>query len=187
VRPTALTAGCTTVAVVLGVLGMYLDSLAAAAGAVGLTALSGGSLSLFVSNDPIRGLPSGRTGGRKTVGLSGGLGGGQGQGHDPGCAGPSGPAQRSSASICSVRSRRGPHPQRRGAIPGPFMTPGDVSFRGLLLETADRFFSMTSVCTLSCCVGETVTVLPAESRIPRACYRGQHLGEGTRPIGDAAG
>jgi uncharacterized protein (DUF58 family) len=167
VRPTALTAGCTTVAVVLGVLGMYLDSLAAAAGAVGLTALLGGQASLFLYRTTRFAdyLQVEREVGKQSVSLGASVEvrvrvmiraapGLQVRLNDlPPQSAVYDPAE------ALIRSGEGRYQVR-------FMTPGDVSFRGLLLETADRFFSMTSVCTLSCCVGETVTVLPAESRIP---------------------
>lgn len=162
-QATPLTEGCTIVAIVLGLIGLYLDSLAAVAGAMGLTGLLCGQGALFLyrtaryANDlqvvrQVKGRPV-------YLGI---------------------PVEVSTkvttSAVQGLHVRLTDLPPRsavyvydeavlrdgEGRYQVRFMTPGEVSFRGLQIETANPFFTTSIFHAAPRYVGEKVLVLPVE-------------------------
>jgi len=166
VQTTPWTGGCTIVTIVLGVLALYLDSLAAVAGAMGLTALLCGQAGLFLY---------------RTARYADGLQVERSVGKGPVCVGmPVEVSVRATAPavpgllvrLTDLPPRSAVYDPEEAVLPREggryrvrFIIPGEVGFRGLLLETGDRFFSTKIVCASSGCAGEKITVYPAASRI----------------------
>lgn len=165
-RPTAWTGASVISAVVLTVIGLYFDSLAAIAAATGLTVLVLGQAALFL---------------HRTVRYADTLMVGREIGGSPVYRGT--PVRirvsvpKPTAQGLQIRLTDLPplsavfEPDDTILTDGEgqylvrFMAPGDVSFRGLLLETADRFFSTTILCAARGCTGEMITVRPTGGRI----------------------
>lgn len=165
-RPTAWTGCCAAVAVVLGVIGLYLDSLAAVAGTMGITAILSGQAVLFFARTSryADGLRVEREIGRS-------------------------PVVRGSAVSVVVRAKAPKVPglevrlsdlPPHSAVYTPddavlhdgacrymvrFMAPGDAGFRGLLIEAADTFFSITIACSSPRYAGEPITVHPSSGKV----------------------
>jgi len=166
VQTTPWTGGCAIVAIALGVIALYLDSLAVAAVAMGLAALLCGQAALFLYRTAryVDGLEVERTIGKgvRCVGM---------------------PMEvnltATMPAVPGLQVRLTDLPPRSAVYdPGDtvlppsggryrvrFITPGEVSFRGVLVETGDRFLSTTIVCASSGCMGERITVYPAANRI----------------------
>lgn len=167
-QATPLAEGCAIVAVVLGVIGLYLDSLAAVAGAMGLTGLLCGQGVLFmyrtarfaddlhvervITARPVYlGVPvevrlrkSASTGGSLQVQLT------------------DLPPQSAIYDTGDTVLHDG-----EGRYQVRFMTPGEVSFRGVLLETASGFFTTAIVHTAPRNEGNTVVVRSVETGISK--------------------
>lgn len=169
-------AGCTVVAIILGVTALYLDSLAAVAGAVGLAALLCGRAALFLY---------------RTVRYADGLRVERevGEGH-PRTGVPEEVVVRVAVPPVPGLLVRLTDLPPQSAVHDPddavlshgegryqvqFIAPGEVRFRGLLLETADRFFSTKLVCAGPRAAGETITVHPAASKVSESA-RGSNAG-----------
>ena len=165
-RPTTWTVGCATVAVVLSVLGLYLDSLAAIAGSIGITALILGQAALFllrtarhvdtlkvereIGGSPVyRGTPV-----KVKINV------------------PTLPPRGLEIRLTDLPPLSAVYDPRDTTLDGGegeyqvrFMAPGDVSFRGLLVDAANRFFSTTILCASHGCTKERITVRPTEGRL----------------------
>lgn len=161
-RATPWTGECASVAVVLGVIGLYLDSPAAIAASMGLAALLCGQAALFLYRTAryANSLKVNRVLGKKPVFL--------GTPVEVRVRVTALPAPGLQVRIVDLPPRSavynpGDARVRKGEsrYQARFMTPGEVRFRGLLLETADRFFSTTTLCASPRFAGENFTVRPA--------------------------
>jgi len=154
------------VTIVLGIIALYIDSLAAAAGAMGLTALLCGQAALFLY---------------RTTRYADDLQVERAVGKGPVCLGTlvevSVRVTTPAVPGLLLRLTDLPPPsavydpneavlaQGEGRYRVRFITPGEVRFRGVLLEIGDRFFSTAIVCASPRCAGETITILPAGSMV----------------------
>ena len=172
-QATPWTRGCATVAVVLGVIGLYLDSLAAVAGVMGIVALLCGQAALFLY---------------RTVRYAGDLHVERMIGEGPVYVGtPVEVTVRATMSnVPGLQVRLTDLPPQsaayepveaivnrgEGRYQVHFMAPGEVSFRGVLIETADRFFSTTLLCAGPRYTGEKITVRPITKLVSEPGLRG---------------
>lgn len=179
-QTTSWAAGCMIVAIVLGVIALYLDSLAAAAGAMGLTALLCGQAALFLYRTAryADGLEVERVVGKGPVSL------GIPVEVDVRVTAPPLPGLLvrltdlpPQSAVYDPGDAVLPHDGGRYQV--RFIAPGDVRFRGLLLETGDRFFSTAIVCASPRCAGEMITVHPAANRVSE---RAQGNDAGTKEL-----
>lgn len=168
--------GCATVASILGLIGLYLDSPAATVGAAGLTALLIGQAALFlyrvacytdivsvertIERHPIVvGIPvevAVRVDPPKTEGLF--------------------------VSITDIPPASGTYnptqvvlDEGRGTYSVRFVAPGIARFRGLEIGLKNRFFSARYICTSSRFLGDDIPVRPwgeAESEPNRGGFQG---------------
>ena len=165
-RPTAWTGCCAASAVVLGVIGLYLDSLAAVAGTMGITAILSGQAALFFA---------------RTSRYADGLRVEREIGRSPVVRGsPVSVVVRAQApNVPGLEVRLADLPPHSAVYTSDdavlhdgvcrytvrFMAPGDAGFRGLLVEAADTFFSTTIVCSSPRYAGEPITVHPSSGKV----------------------
>lgn len=165
-RPTTWTVGCATIAVVLSVIGLYLDSLGAIAVAIGLTALILGQVALFLlrTTRHVDTLMVEREIGRSPVY--------RGTPVKVRVSVPTPPTKGLKIRLTDLPPLSAVYDPGNTTLDGGvgeyqlrFMAPGDVSFRGLLVEATNRFFSTTILCASHGCTKERITVRPTEGRI----------------------
>lgn len=163
-QATSLTGAGATVAIVLGVIGLYLDSLAAVAGALGLAGLLCGQGVIFAYRTArfADELQIERAVESRPVYLG---------------AVVEVEVRATTTTVPSLQARLTDLPPRsaiydhdeavlhdgEGRYRVRFMTPGEVSYQGVLLETANRFFRTTIHHAASSDAEEKMVVLPADN------------------------
>ena len=174
-RPTPWTGGVAAVAAVLGASGLFLNAPAAAAGGAGLAVLLAvrGALFLYRTGAVADGIGIERELERELVR----------QGAPVGVATrvtvPAPPGLE--ATVTDLPPASAEHDPREARVVGGWAryrvrltVPGEVAFRGLRLETADRFFSTTLLLTAPPYAGTVATVFaPGTGRTT--------VGDGTAP------
>jgi len=175
VRPTPWTWSAVVVAVVLGIIGLFLDAPAAASASVGLGALLSGEAALFLFRTVhfVDSLSVERMVEQGTVYLGGPVEVG---------------VHVTSVAVPGITIRIQDLPPH-SAVYNPeetilqdgegryrirLMVPGEVSFCGILVEISDRFFATTLCCTTPRFSGTMLTVYPAAGDRPD-----KGLGSGT--------